>query len=267
MNEPARLSDPCPGDLIELACRLADTSGPVIRSHFRTGLNIERKLDETPVTVADREAEAVMREVLEREVPDHGIHGEEYGIVRGDAAHVWVLDPIDGTQAFMTGLPIFGTLIALARNGLPWLGVIDQPVLSERWVGASGHPTRFNGNPAATSGQTALAEASLYSTSPDMFTGADAAAFARLKERVRTNRFGGDCYQYGLVASGHVDLVVEAGLATYDYMALAPVVEGAGGVFTDWEGRPMSVKSDGRVIAAATPALHRAALGVLADGA
>jgi len=265
MPEPSRPLDPCPDAFIELACRLADASGPVIRSHFRTDLEIDRKLDASPVTIADRGAEAAMREILEREAPEHGIHGEEYGIVRGDAQHLWVLDPIDGTQAFMTGLPIFGTLIALAHNGRPWLGVIDQPVMGERWVGAYGQPTRLNGAPAATSGCTDLAEASLYATSPDMFTGSDGDAFARLKDRVRTSRFGGDCYQYGLVASGHVDLVVEAGLATYDYMALAPVVEGAGGVFTDWRGVPMTTESDGRVIAAATPALHRAALAAL-DG-
>ncbi len=263
MPEPSRLLERCPDAFIELACRLADASGPVIRSHFRTDLEIDRKQDATPVTVADRGAEAAMREILEREAPAHGIHGEEYGIVRGDASHLWVLDPIDGTQAFMTGLPIFGTLIALAHNGRPWMGVIDQPVMGERWVGACGHPTRFNGAPAATSGCTDLADASLYATSPDMFAGTDADAFTRLKGLVRTSRFGGDCYQYGLVASGHVDLVVETGLATYDYMALAPVVEGAGGVFSDWQGAPMTTESDGRVIAAATPALHRAALAEL----
>ncbi len=259
--------DRCPDAWIELACRLADASGPVIRSHFRTDLDIDRKHDATPVTVADRNAEAAMREILEREAHAHGIHGEEFGIVRGDAEHVWVLDPIDGTQAFMTGLPIFGTLIALAKDGRPWLGVIDQPVLGERWIGAAGHPTRFNGTPAETSGVTALSEASLYATSPDMFTDADADAFARVKERVRTSRFGGDCYQYGLVASGHVDLVIEANMAPYDYMALAPVVEGAGGVFSDWQGHPVTVASDGRVIAAATPALHAAALARLRNGA
>ena len=248
---------------IELAERLADAAGGVVRRYFRQPLSIEDKPDRTPVTIADREAEAAMRTLIAAHFPQDGILGEEGGATRGDAERVWVLDPIDGTKSFIAGIPLFGTLIALVEKGVPALGVIDQPILKERWLGATARPTRFNGAPIRTRSCPALGAASLFATSPDMF-GADRGAFERLKAVVKTARFGADCYAYAMLASGFVDLVVEADLKSYDYCALAPVVAGAGGSMTDWHGRPLTLASDGRVIAAGDARVATAARAILA---
>ncbi|MCG8547284.1 MAG: histidinol-phosphatase [Alphaproteobacteria bacterium] len=260
------MTEPCPDAYVALAEQLADASGEIIRRYFRTPVDIETKADESPVTVADREAEAAMRAIIEDVCPDHGIFGEEFDFVRTDAAYAWVLDPIDGTKAFITGLPVFGTLVALMRNGLPILGVIDQPIMGERWIGAAGRQTTLNGAPVAARQGSTLETASLYATHPDMFSrGNDMAKMDALAAQVDLMRFGGDCYSYGLLASGHVDLVVEACLAIYDFMALVPVVTGAGGVMTDWNGQPLSRDSDGHVLAAANAACHAGALALLRD--
>jgi inositol-phosphate phosphatase/L-galactose 1-phosphate phosphatase/histidinol-phosphatase len=173
------------------------------------------------------------------------------------------LDPIDGTKSFITGKPLFGILVAVARHGAPILGVIDQPVIHERWRGAAGKSTSFNGESIATRSCARLSDALLYATSPHIFEGADFEAFERLRGKVRHALYGGDCYAYGLLASGHTDLVVEASLKPYDYAALVPVVEGAGGTITDWDGKPLTLASDGRVVAAGDAALHAQALEVL----
>jgi inositol-phosphate phosphatase / L-galactose 1-phosphate phosphatase / histidinol-phosphatase len=255
-------------DDIALAHALADASGAAIRRYFRAACAQETKADASPVTQADREAEAAIRALIERERPGDGIIGEEYGAVREGSERVWVLDPIDGTRAFIAGRPIFGTLIALLVGGRPVLGVIDQPIGRERWIGSSAG-TSFNGRPVWTRMCPELARASLASTSPHLFDGEDAEAFLSVARAVsrgllRQNIiYGGDCYNYGLVASGHLDLVIEAGLQLYDYAALVPVVEGAGGRMTDWQGRPLGQGSDGRVIAAGDPALVDQALALL----
>ena len=255
-----------PGAFVELAGRLADAAGPILKRHYRSGGAIQYKADASPVSDADRESEAAMREILEAEVPDHGIVGEEHGTVRADSEYVWVLDPLDGTQAFVTGKPTFGVLVALARRGAPVLGVSDQPILGERWIGAAGRPTRFNGETVTTRNCPELDQAWLYATSPQMFEGPDLRAFENLRGHVRRAVYGGECYAYGLLASGFVDLVVEGDLAPYDYMALVPVVRGAGGVMSDWAGRALDLSSDGRVIAAGDGRAHAAALGILGDG-
>jgi inositol-phosphate phosphatase/L-galactose 1-phosphate phosphatase/histidinol-phosphatase len=239
---------------IELAERLADAAGAVARRYFRQPIAVDTKPDRTPVTVADREAEAAMRALIAARFPADGILGEEHGAVRADAARVWVLDPIDGTKSFIAGIPLFGTLVALVENGVPVLGIIEQPISRERWLGVAGQPTRKNGAPVLTRPCAALGDATLYATSPDMF-GADAPAFARLKGTVKAARFGADCYAYAQLASGFIDLVVEADLKPYDYCALAPVIAGAGGVITDWRGKALGLHSDGRVVAAGDPAL------------
>ncbi len=205
-----------------------------------------------------------MRALITEAFPAHGILGEEYGTEREDAEFLWVLDPIDGTKSFISGVPLFGTLIALLRDGVPVLGVIDQPILQERWLGIAGVGTTLNGAPARTRTCPELADASLFATSPDMFQGADADAFARLAAGVRLVRHGADCYASGLLASGFVDLVVEASLAPYDYCALVPVIQGAGGIATDWDGQPLGLASDGRFAAAGDPAAHAQALARLA---
>jgi inositol-phosphate phosphatase/L-galactose 1-phosphate phosphatase/histidinol-phosphatase len=252
-------------EAVQLAEQLADAARLVIMRAFRaSALAIDAKADNSPVTVADRETEAVMRRLIEEAFPDHGIVGEEYREVRRDAEWVWVLDPIDGTKSFVTGKPLFGTLIALLHERRPVIGVIDMPALGERWLGAAGRATTFNGCEARCRGGAALAGAWLYATSPQMLRGGDADAFQRLGAGCRACVYGADCYAYGLVANGTVDIVCEASMQPYDYCALVPVVTGAGGTITDWGGAPLTLASDGRVLAAGDPSLHAAAREVLA---
>ncbi len=254
-------------DFLLLAARLADESEAVIRRYFRKPLAVDDKSDLSPVTIADREAEAAMRRLIAASFPEHGIIGEEHGAERPEAPYVWVLDPIDGTKSFITGKPLFGTLIALMEEGRAILGVINHPALGERWTGARGRPTRFNGKPAATRPCAELGKAALYTTSPYMFASAgDAAAYERVRQAVKLALFGTDCYGYGLVASGYADLVVEGGLKVYDYCAVIPVIEGAGGVVSDWQGGTLGLHSDGRMCAAGDRHCHAEALALLAEG-
>jgi inositol-phosphate phosphatase / L-galactose 1-phosphate phosphatase / histidinol-phosphatase len=259
------LTGPVSAELVALANRLADAARPIVARYFRSGVVVDDKTDASPVTIADREAETAMRALLDAHVPAHGVFGEEHGAVRTDADYVWVLDPIDGTKAFITGLPIFGTLIALLHRGVPVLGVIDQPILGERWIGVAGERSTFNGRPIKVRACAGLDQAYMYSTAPIMFTGAYEKRHEALTQRVKLFRWGGDCYAYGLLASGHVDLVVENSLKLYDFAALVPVVAGAGGLITDWRGRGLDVNSDGSVIAAGDAAVQRAAIEVLSN--
>jgi inositol-phosphate phosphatase/L-galactose 1-phosphate phosphatase/histidinol-phosphatase len=253
-----------PADFIALAHRLAEAARPISARYFRTQVAIDDKSDASPVTIADREAEAAMRAILTREVPAHGVYGEEHGIERADAEYVWVLDPIDGTRAFITGLPIWGTLIALLHKGRPVLGIIDQPILKERWLGVDGERSTFNGQPISVRACPSLDRAYMYSTSPIMFSGDVTRKHAALADAVKLFRWGGDCYAYGLLASGHVDLVVENTLKLYDFAALVPVITGASGQVTDWQGKPLDMNSDGSILAAGDEAVHKAAARILA---
>ena len=250
---------------LALAARLADAAGAAIRPYFRQPLAVDDKPDLSPVTAADRAAELAMRELIEAGFPEHGIIGEEFGRVREVAEFVWVLDPIDGTKSFISGVPLFGTLIALTRAGRPILGIIDQPISRERWVGAAGRATTLNGRAIRCRECTALATATLFATTPDMFGGPDAAAFARVSAAVKLTRFGADCYAYGLLAAGFVDLVLEASLKPYDFCAMIPIVEGAGGIATDWRGAGLGLASEGRVLVAGDRRVYQAALALL-DG-
>lgn len=267
--------------LAEFANKLADAARAEILPYWRRkDVAIESKFEpgrsvaqiESPVTIADQNAEKAMRALIEKTYPSHGIYGEEFGAVRTDAAFCWVLDPIDGTKAFITGKPLFGTLIALCHHGRPIVGVIDQCVLKERWVGVEGKGTTLNGAPVTSTGVGALADAMLYATTPHMFAdGFEANAFAAVRDAVKRPLYGGDCYAYALVASGFgADLVVEADLGLYDYAAVVPVIRGAGGVVTDWNGASLTIQnheaSKGRVVAAANATLHSAALAVLKRG-
>jgi inositol-phosphate phosphatase / L-galactose 1-phosphate phosphatase / histidinol-phosphatase len=251
-------------DIAAFAATLADLAAPVALRYFRQKLEVESKADASPVTIADREIELAIRQRIGERFPDHGLFGEEHGLDRAEAASLWVIDPIDGTKSFITGMPTFGTLIAYLEGGVPKAGIIDHCALRERWVGREGAATTWNGQPCRTSGKTGLSESILYATTPDIFSGSDRDAFEAVSRQVALRRFGGDCYAYGLLASGHVDLVIEADLQPYDYLALVSVIQGAGGVITDWSGEPLGLKSDGRVVAAATPALHAQALRALA---
>jgi len=250
-------------EFLELAAELADAAGAAIRPHFRTRLTVDDKADLSPVTVADRGAEAAMRRLIGARFPGHGIIGEEYGRERDDAEFVWVLDPIDGTKSFISGVPLFGTLIALAQRGRPILGIIDQPISRERWVGAEGRETTHNGTPIRCRECPTIAAATVFATTPDMFKGPDAAAFARAAGAAKLVRFGADCYAYGLVALGFADLVIEASLNAYDFGPMGPIVEGAGGIVTDWRGAPLGLASDGRVVIAGDARAHSQALALL----
>ena len=258
------VSEACPAEFLALANDLADASGAVIRRYFRQPLAVDDKADESPVTVADREAEEVIRALLAARRPSDGVIGEEHGNERIDAEYVWVVDPIDGTKSFITGRPIFGTLIALARAGRPLLGIIDQPVIGERWIGALGHGTRFAGAAARTRACPDLASALLGTTSPDLFPPGRIERFRRVAAAAKHVVYGGDCYTYGQLSSGFVDVVIEAGLKPYDYCALVPVIEEAGGVVTDWNGDPIRVTSDGTVLAAGDRRTHAEVLSLLA---
>ena len=250
---------------LTVALELADAAGDVIRPYFRKPLAVDDKADLTPVTIADRSAEQAMRGLIERRFPDHGIIGEEYGHIRGSAEYVWTLDPIDGTKSFISGLPMFGTLIALTRAGRPILGIIDQPISRERWVGVAGRPTTLNGAVAHCRACPDLAAATLFATSPDMFEGKDALAYARVSKAVKLSRFGADCYAYGVLAAGFIDLVLEAGLKPYDFCPMVPIVEGSGGVATDWSGAALDIASEGRALMAGDDRTHRAALALLGN--
>lgn len=237
-------------DDIALAHALAEAAGAAIRPFFRAQFAQEAKADASPVTEADRAAEEAIRALIEQHRPEDGIIGEEYGADRADSERVWVLDPIDGTRSFIGGRPIFGTLIALMVGGRPVLGVIDQPIAGERWIGAAGRPTLFNGRPDRTRPCPDLSRA-LFATTAPWFCG----GFEALRAATGDTLLGGDCYNYALLASGHADLVVEEGLKLYDWAALLPVVDGAGGRMTDWEGQALHKGSDGRVVAVGDPAL------------
>jgi histidinol-phosphatase len=249
---------------LAVALSLADAAGEAIRPHFRQPLVVDDKPDLSPVTVADRAAEQVMRTLIEQHFRDHGIIGEEFGRAGETAEFVWTLDPIDGTKSFISGVPLFGTLIALTRNRRPILGIIDQPISHERWVGVEGRPTTLNGTAVRCRASSALSAATLFATTPDMFKEADATAFARVSRAVKLTRFGADCYAYGLLAAGFIDLVLEASLKPYDFCAMVPIVEGAGGIATDWRGAGLDIASDGRILVAGDRRTHRAALDLVA---
>lgn len=252
-------------EALRFANRAADGAREIAAQYFRKPLGVEHKGDDSPVTVADREIESYLRGCIQAEWPDHGIFGEEEAPVNTDSRHVWIVDPIDGTKSFVTGHPLFGQLLALLEDGRPCLGQIDMPVTGERWSGIAGQPSTLNGTPCHTSDCRDLAKAYAYTTDPLLFSGTRAGAIAALRQSVRLLRFGGDCYCYGLLASGHCDLVLETGLQPYDYLPVVQVIRGAGGVITDWQGGELGIGSSGDVLAAATPELHRAMLEKLAS--
>lgn len=252
----------------EFAAALARRAGGHALRSFREPMDVEVKGDESPVTIADREVEKLMRDAIRERFPGHGIFGEEYGQAGMDADCIWVVDPIDGTRSFITGWPIWGTLLALTCSGRSEIGVIEMPALSERWIGTRAQGTLFEARDgtrqsARVSGCTQLSHARFYTTSLLFFEGRTRERVEAIAQAVHTPRFGGDCYIYGLLASGHVDLIVENRLQPYDFMATIPVVEGAGGVITDWAGQPLDMGSGGEVIVASTPELHARALDML----
>jgi myo-inositol-1(or 4)-monophosphatase len=245
---------------------LASVSGETILPFFRTALTVTDKGKDQfdPVTAADHAAETAMRTLIRRTFPAHGVVGEEFGAERPDAEYVWVLDPIDGTKSFMSGMPAWGTLIALTRFGEPVFGMMNQPFIGERFSG-DGLAAQYKGpagdrklrvRPCPT-----LAEAVLFTTSPLLMNDADRQVFQKVEAAVRLSRYGGDCYAYCMLAAGHVDLVIETGLKPYDIVALVPIITGAGGIVTNWEGG--RADSGGRMVVAGDARVHNAALKIL----
>jgi myo-inositol-1(or 4)-monophosphatase len=246
---------------------LASVSGETILPFFRTALTVEdkgRSGSFDPVTAADHAAETAMRTLIRRTFPDHGIIGEEYGKERADAEYVWVLDPIDGTKSFICGMPAWGTLIALLRAGEPVFGMMNQPFTRERFSG-DGAKSQYRGPAGARDLRVRacaeLSEAVLFTTSPLLMKEADRAMFGRVEQAVRLSRYGGDCYAYCMLAAGHVDLVIETELKPYDVLPLVPIIAGAGGVVTTWEGG--APNAGGRIVAAGDKRVHAAALAML----
>lgn len=257
--------------LLDGAHAMADASGPIILRHFRKRMEVENKLADggfDPVTAADRGAEKAILKVLAQRFPEHGLIGEEYGVTRGDARYRWVVDPIDGTRSFILGSPMWGTLVGLLDGAAPVLGLMDQPYTGERfWSGETASFLRSVGGKVkklATRACPRLEDAIVATTHPDLFAaGKEAKAFQRVKQAARMTRYGGDCYSYGLLAAGFVDVVIEAGLKGYDIVALIPIIERAGGRVTTWDGRPAT--DGGRILACGDPDLHARLLEVLAD--
>lgn len=255
-------------DFGAFVAELATQSGRAILPFFRAQHAAEDKSQGgvyDPVTEADRAGESVMRHLIKRSFPAHGVLGEEFGNENLDAEYVWVLDPIDGTRAFISGIPVWGTLIGLTRAGVPVYGMMHQPFTGERFSG-DGRQARYegpNGPRTLRTRQTSeLAGATLMTTSPSLFSASEIARYARVEQSVRLARYGCDCYAYCMLAAGHVDLVIESGLKPYDIVALIPIIEGAGGVVTSWEGG--SAAQGGAILAAGNKALHEAALRLLA---
>lgn len=258
--------------LVDLACRLADAAEAAVMPLFRSrALDAEDKQAGgrfDPVTEADRAAEAAIRAILAAERPDDSVFGEEQGPTEGSSGLAWVIDPIDGTRAFISGLPTWGTLIALDDGTTGRIGLVDQPHIGERFIGTVGQSgskawLTFRGEtrPIATRPCPGLSRATLYTTTPDMFDAREWEGFTRVQDRVRLSRYGVDCYAYALVAMGHVDLVIESSLQAYDIAAPAALIRAAGGIVTDWKGG--DCRWGGQTIAAGDPAVHAAALELL----
>ena len=256
-----------PVDFAAFVDKLATVAGDAIRPFFRTALGVENKSRNgnfDPVTEADRAAETAMRALIRTTFPAHGIIGEEFGDERADAPYVWVLDPIDGTKSFIAGMPAWGTLIGLLKDGAPVYGMMHQPFIGERFTG-DGASARYRGpvgdRRLAARSCNALNEAILFTTSPLLMSSEERARFQKVEKAVRLSRYGGDCYAYCMVAAGYVDLVIEAGLKRYDVMPLLPIIEGAGGIITDWRGG--AATNGGRIIAAGDRRIHEQALKLL----
>lgn len=264
-TEKALSEDVLPEGLIAFARGQASDAGQLAMQWFRQPLSIDLKSDASPVTEADRAVESQLRQRLAEHYPEHGVLGEEFESVRLDAEYLWVVDPIDGTRSFITGWPIWGTLLALLHRQRPFLGIIEMPALQENWIGIKGQGTFFSDRfrqdqPCHVSTCRDMSAARFYTTSLYYFSEADRRAVEAVIEQVAVPRFGGDCYGYGLLASGLIDLVIEAQLQPFDFLSLIPIIEEAGGIITDWQGNALTAASDGRVIAAATPALHQQAI-------
>lgn len=248
---------------VAFAERLANASRSILRENLRKPVTARAKGDASPVTEVDRAIESRLREMIAEAFPHDGVLGEEFGAEHADAERVWVLDPIDGTIAFMVGLPAYGSLIALCVDQVPVLGIIDQPVTGDRWLGVAGRSTTRNGNPVQTRACAALGDAVVCTTSPEYYHGADRIAFERFSSATRWTVYGGNCYVFGTLACGYADVALEALVGPYDYCALVPVVTGAGGMMSDWKGAPLLLDSADHMVAVGDPAIHPSVIATL----
>ena len=252
-----------PPTAISLAQQMADEARAIIRQYFRTRPEVDAKADQSPVTIADRKIELMMRQWIEKVFPEHGIKGEEFSHRNPDADWCWHLDPIDGTKSFLSGSLCFGTQIALSYHDQPLLGLIDQPITKERWMASNPRETHLNEQLVTTSSCRELANAVMYTSDPACFSEAQMARFSQLQQEVSLIRYSHDCYAAGLLALGQIDLLVEANIYPYDIAAQIPVIEGAGGIVTDWQGNRPKLEGQVSIVAAATPELHAKALVML----
>jgi histidinol phosphatase-like enzyme (inositol monophosphatase family) len=242
---------------------ITEQAEEIPKRYFRQGVTIDQKQDETPVTIADRATEEFIRKGLAENFPDHAVFGEEFGMTDTDSIYQWVIDPIDGTRAFISGMPLYGMLIALLENGFPKLGVVRMPELGEVYTGTE-QGAFLNGDQRLTVSETEdLDQAFLYINEPDKLFAKAPDVFARLNSAGRDRRYSYDCYPHALVAAGHIDACVDLGLQPYDYLPLVPIIQAAGGIITDWQGQSLNMDSDGRIVCAATPALHSDILALL----
>lgn len=258
-------------ELANFAAELADDGAACAVEWFRSDLDIDVKSDSSPVTVADKKTEALLRQKILDRFPDHGILGEEFGKENTQSEYIWSIDPIDGTRSFITGSPLWGTLVALLHEEEPVVGAVNLPVLGESWRaykegGCSAASMKGKGVSAQVSGCKNINKAKFYTTSPLYFDPEEKAGLEEIISTVQEPRFGGDCYCYCLLASGYIDLVVESQLHPFDYMPLIPIIREAGGVITDWQGKPAGLNSDGKIVAAATTELHQQTLEILNKG-
>lgn len=258
-SHPAGLA----AELTGFAERLADESRAMLLAAAGERPKVDIKADDSFVTETDRAIETRLRGLIDDAYPGHGILGEEFGSRDLDAEFVWVLDPIDGTAPFIAGIPVYGTLISVARGGRPWIGIIDHPATDDRWVGVAGDYANHNGTPVRTQSCGALNAALLTNSNPDFLNARERTAFLRLNQAVRYTQYGGSCFAYGVLASGRTDLAVDGGLDPFDIFAPAAVIAGAGGVVTDWRGDALDIDWRGRVLAAGDPGLHARALSLL----
>jgi len=250
-------------EFVKFANFLADESSIIITKYFRTKINIENKEDSSPVTIADQNTELKIRELISSKYPSHGILGEEYEHINTKAEFVWVIDPIDGTRSFIAGHKDFGTLISLLHNNQPVLGIINCPAHNERWLGIKDHQTTCNEIKVNTSSKEKIEDSYLFTSGQFFNEPFLKKGFEKIKEQSKYFRYGGDCYMYGMLASGLIDVVIEDTLKAHDYMALVNVIEGAGGKITDKFGKNVSIESDGSLVASCNPNIHQELISII----
>ena len=254
-------------DLLNFVQELIKSARAEITPRYRQKITVATKQDSSPVTEADKYAEQAMRDLIERRFPDHGIIGEEFDDVRTDAEFVWVLDPIDGTKCFVTGIPLFATLIALTHNGKPILGVADQAILNETWLAGQNVPATMNTVPISTRTCRLLSDAVMFTTGLEYWSEKNRPRLDALMAQTHFTRMGADAYGFLQVANGFADLTIESGLNAFDVMAVIPIVENAGGRITDFAGNPLTLEFNGSVVASGDPSLHEKILEVIQNAA